>query len=85
MNAVERGMELLTTKIGKLPPLALEHCKYMCKRFMMCSEVCLTAYTNYAQIVEGHETDDELYKLNPNDKTHKEIIEWFKENNNEKT
>ena len=77
MNAVERATEMMVVKMRDLPPLAVKHAKYMCDKYGMCCEIFVTAYANYAQIVEGLETEDELYKLNP--LTHKEIIEWFKE------
>lgn len=61
MTALGRGQEMMHTKMGQLPSLALEHLEYLSKQIGMCMEVCLTVYTVYAQIVEGLECDDELY------------------------
>lgn len=63
--AVERGIEMMHIPMRDLPDEALVMCKYMCDRYMMCMEVMLTAYVVYAQVVEGLECDDDLYKLTP--------------------
>jgi hypothetical protein len=59
--AVERGIALMKIPMRDLPPEAFIFCGYMCKRYMMCMEVMLTAYCYYAQIVEGLSCDDDLY------------------------
>jgi len=61
MNAQERGMQMFKTPMGQLPDEALIYCAYMCKKYMGCGEVMLTAYTVYAQIHEGLVCDDEMY------------------------
>lgn len=61
--ALERGMHMFTkVKMGDLPDEALIYCAYMCKKYMGCGEVMLTAYTVYAQLSEGLECDEEDYK-----------------------
>jgi hypothetical protein len=60
--AVRRGMELFTkVPMDKLPDEAMIYCAYMCKKYMGCGEVMLTAYCVYAQLHEGLECDDEMY------------------------
>lgn len=61
MTAEQRGMEMMQVTMGQLPPLALEFAKHLCARVGMCMEVLLTAWTVYAQEVEGLEATDELY------------------------
>lgn len=73
MTALERGIQLLKVPVKDLPPLAYEFGKKLCKEVGMCIETFLTAYTVYAQCVEGLECDDSLYKARPQDVT------WFKE------
>jgi hypothetical protein len=76
-TAEERGGEMMLIPMGKLPPLALEFGKKLWKEFGMCSEVLLTAWTVYAQCVEGLECCDDLYLARPGD------IAWFKEKTRE--
>jgi hypothetical protein len=71
MTAEERGRELMLIKMGDLPPLALEFGKHLCEELGMCGEVLLTAWTVYAQIVEGLHCTDALYQARACD------IEWF--------
>lgn len=60
--AVDRGMHMfLKTPMGELPDQALIYCAYMCKKYMGCGEVMLTAYCVYAQMAEGLACDDEMY------------------------
>jgi hypothetical protein len=59
--AVHRGMQLFAMPMGQLPDEALIYCAYMCKKYMGCGEVMLTAYCVYAQLHEGLECDDEMY------------------------
>ncbi len=64
--AVERGHELFSrTRIGDIPEAAIVYAGYLCTKFGMCGEVMLTGYVVYAQIAEGLECDDILYKVTP--------------------
>ncbi len=71
MTAEQRGSALLHEPIKSLPPLALEFAKKLCSEIGMCMEVALTAYTIYAQCVEGLPCTDALYQASPVD------IAWF--------
>jgi len=62
MTAVERGQELMEVPMDQLPEAALKFAADLCRRFGMCGEVCLTAYTIYAQVVEGLPCNDGLYE-----------------------
>ena len=73
-TAEERGMEMMSVPMNQLPPLATKYAKKLCGEVGMCMEVLLTAWTVYAQCVEGLTCTDELYKARPQD------IEWFKAN-----
>lgn len=73
-TAEERGMEMMLIPMNQLPPLALKFGRHLCKQVGMCGEVLLTAWTVYAQCVEGLECKDALYQARPVD------IEWFKNN-----
>lgn len=73
MTATERGMEMMRIPMGQLPPIALDHLKWLSSKIGMCMEVCLTVYTVYAQIVEKLPCDDELYI------PHIDCIEWYKQ------
>lgn len=62
--AVTRGQELFfKVAIEDLPSEAFVYAGYLCIKYGMCSEVMLTAYCHYAQIVEGLECDDDLYSV----------------------
>ncbi len=61
--AVERGIEMMRIPMRDLPEKALIMCRHMCDTYMMCMEVMLTAYVVYAQIEEGLECDDDLYRV----------------------
>ena len=66
---------MLLVPTGKLPKLALDFLNRLgSESGGVCMETCLTAYTVYAQCVEGRPCDDELYKARPQD------IEWFRQN-----
>jgi hypothetical protein len=69
--ALSRGEEMLYIPMKDLPPLALEFARHLCKQYGMCIETMLTAYTVYAQCVEGLDCKDDLYKARDID------IEWF--------
>ena len=71
LSAEERGMQMMSIPMNKLPPLALEFAKKLCGEVGMCMETLLTAWTVYAQLVEGLECTDDLYKARPND------VDWF--------
>ena len=77
MTAEKRGLEMMLVPMGQLPPLALAFAKKMCNEVGMCSETLLTAWTVYAQCVEGLPCTDSLYQAREQDKA------WFKENANE--
>lgn len=71
-TAEQRGMEMLTVKMGDLPPLAVDFAKHLCSEVGMCTETLLTAWTVYAQEVEGLICTDELYKSREEDQ------KWFR-------
>lgn len=73
-KATERGQEMMLIKMGELPKMALDFLEHLVSKVGMCMETCLTAYTVYAQIIEGLSCDDSLYKARDED------IIWFKEN-----
>lgn len=61
--ALVRGMEMLKIPMGQLPEPALLYAAYLNSKVGLCLEVLLTAWTTYAQIVEGLPCEDELYKV----------------------
>ena len=73
MTAEERGMEMMSIPFKDLPPLAVDFAHHLCKKVGMCGEVLLTAWTVYAQCVEGLECMDDLYRVREPD------AEWFRE------
>jgi hypothetical protein len=65
-------MELLVTPMNQVPPLAIEFARNLARESGgMCGEVFVTAYSVYAQCVEGCECNDQLYMARPQDQ------EWF--------
>lgn len=72
-NAEDRGHEMMLYPIRDLPHLAIAFAKVLCQEFGMCGETLLTAWTIYAQMVEGLPCEDDLYK--PRD----EDLLWFSE------
>ena len=72
-TATARGQEMMRPPIGELPELAREFAGHLCQEVGMCAEVMITAYTVYAQCVEGLECDDDLYRPRPQD------VDWFKD------
>jgi len=72
-TAEQRGQEMLDMKIKDLPPLAYRFMRKLAGEVGLSIEVCLTAYTVYAQCVEGLPCTDDLYLARPQD------AEWFKE------
>lgn len=70
-TAEERGKEMMHIPIRNLPPLARDFANHLCNQVGMCMETLLTAWTVYAQCVEGLQCTDELYKARDIDK------EWF--------
>lgn len=70
-TALVRAREMMQCPMGRLPQPAVEFAKYTCAKVGVCSEVLLTCWAIYAQIVEGLPCDDELYKAQAEDK------EWF--------
>lgn len=73
MTAEERGQQMMLVKMKDLPPLALEFCQDLCSRVGGCMETFLTAWTVYAQCVEGLPCTDDLYMASESDK------QWFRE------
>jgi len=60
--AMHRAVEMFNDiKMVELPDEALIYCAYMCKKYMGCGEVMLTAYCVYAQLAEGLTCDEEMY------------------------
>lgn len=61
-----RGVELATgVAVKDLPPLAREHRDRLAAKFGMCGEVCITALSHYAEIVEGLPPGDPAYACDP--------------------
>jgi len=56
---------MLHLPMASLPREALIYAGYLCLRVGMCIETLLSAYTTYAQIVEGLSCDDDLYTVTP--------------------
>jgi len=74
MTAEERGSQMfMEIPTGELPYMAVMFAKHLAKKLGGCSEVMITAYTIYAQCVEGLECTDDLYKAREEDK------QWFRE------
>jgi len=71
MTAEEKGMEMMQVPMRVLPPLAIRFADKLCSEGGACMEVILTAFTVYAQCVEGLPCSDNLYKARDQD------IEWF--------
>lgn len=72
-SAMDRAYEMFTTPMNKLPPLAIKFLQYQVSKLMYCGEVALTSFAIYAQIVEGLECDNKLYKADEEDR------KWFRE------
>ena len=73
MNAIERGQQLLTTKVRDVPTLAIKFANHLGREAGGgCIEVYLTAFAVYAHCAENLPCDDELYTARPQD------VEWFK-------
>lgn len=64
-TAEERGMEMMHIPTGRLPYIAVMFAKHLCKQYGGCGEVLLSAWTVYAQCIEGLECTDDLYKVMP--------------------
>lgn len=73
-DALERGIELLQTNEGELPILALVFQRNIWKRSGISIEGALTAFTVYAQIVEGLPCEDPNYKW---DSDQIDTKDWF--------
>ena len=74
MTAEQRGMEMMRMPMKDLPPLAMKFGRKISAEYGMCMETLLTAWTVYAQCVEGLECTDDLYKARQSDR------DWFKNN-----
>lgn len=72
-TAEERGMEMMTIPRGQLPYMSVIFAKHLCGQVGMCMEVLLTAYTVYAQCVEGLKCTDDLYIARNVDR------DWFRD------
>ena len=63
MTAEERASDMfMNMPMNKLPLMASVYLKDLSRRVGACSEVCITAYATYAQLTEGLECKDDLYK-----------------------
>jgi hypothetical protein len=56
---------MLRLPMASLPREAIIYAGYLCLRVGMCIETLLSAYSTYAQIVEGLSCDDDLYTVTP--------------------
>lgn len=63
--AVKRGLEMMAWPTSNIPTSAMLYAAYLCKSYGMCGEVLLTAWVVYAQIVEGLDCGDDLYRVTP--------------------
>jgi hypothetical protein len=68
IDAFDRAQELMLTKAGELPFLALALRQKMGRKLGGCGEVYLTAFAYYAQVIEGLECDDDMYQVGPADR-----------------
>lgn len=73
MDAVTKAQEMMLEPMGKLPTLAVEFAKYLCRKYGFCGETLMTAWAVYNQLAEGMTCGDSLYQ--PNDDAKK----WFVE------
>jgi hypothetical protein len=60
-TAEERGMQMMRIPMSQLPEVATDYAQHLCRQVGMCMEVLLTAWTVYAQIVEGLPCTNDLY------------------------
>lgn len=72
-SAEQRGMQMMSVPIKDLPPVAVDFCHKLCRELGGCLEVYLTAWTVYAQCVEGLKCSDDLYKARDVD------VAWFRD------
>jgi hypothetical protein len=71
-TAQERAAKMMKTPSNELPKIALD---YLNDRYkFLCGDVCITAFSHYAQIIEGLYCDDDSYKAD------NKAREWFKRN-----
>lgn len=75
MDAMERARELFKIPQGELPKPAFNYMRYLCNKYMVCGEVCLTALSHYAQEIEGLPCNDDLYQIDDEGKA------WFADSN----
>ncbi len=64
----------MNVKGKDLPAIALAYRNHMARTHGGNTEVCVTAFAHYAQIVEGLLCDDDLYKADGLS------VKWFEEN-----
>ena len=72
-DALEREQELMLVPMKDLPELATDYLHNLSGRTGVCMEICLTAYTAYAQMVEGLPCKDSLYHIPESE------LAWWKE------
>ena len=67
MDALERAQHMFFhVKMSELPQGAIAYAKHLSNKYGMCSEVVLTAYAHFAEIVEGLDpSDDKAYRADP--------------------
>lgn len=70
-TALQRGQELLELPSSQLPKSAWAYMQFLAMNYGMCTEVCLSAFTAYAQCVENLPCYDDNYKASDGDK------KWF--------
>lgn len=72
MDAVERAQEMMKTKMGDLPDLALDYVSHVSSKIGICGEVFLMCFAHYAQYVEGLSCNSSDYMIDDKGK------KWFK-------
>ncbi len=67
-TAEERMTEFYNSSWKNIPAMAVEFVQYYSKQYGFCGEVCLTAFSAYAQVVEKLPCKNPLYKVLRKDK-----------------
>lgn len=65
MTSINRAMDLMMIPVVQVPRLALDTVNYLARTYGLSSEVCLTAYAAYAEVIEGLPCVDNDYRASP--------------------
>lgn len=69
--AVEEALRMMGIPTRDLPVLATEFLRHLSSKVGYCSEVCITAYAAYNQMVLKMKCEDSLYAITEED------LEWW--------